>query len=147
MLSAGLIVRKATTFRRLSPAGRKLAFAAIALLAAVRIALWLLPFQRVMRLVKSSGMRRSVDGECTSREVAWAVRLASRYVPDATCLPQAMTTYILLGRRGNPCCLRIGAVAAPQFEAHAWVECGGEVVLGGSAGLDRFVSIITLNTR
>jgi hypothetical protein len=146
MLNAGLIVRKASTFRRLSPADRKLAFAAIALLAAVRIAVWLLPYQRVMRLVKNSSMRRSVHGKCTPREVAWAVRLASRYVPGATCLPQALTTYILLGRYGNPSCLRIGVAAAPKFEAHAWVECEGNVVIGGWESLDQFTSILTLKT-
>jgi len=147
VLNASLIVRKATTFRGLAPADRKLALAALALLAAVRIALWLLPFRRLIRWLRKSSVRRSGQAGCAPRRVAWAVRLAGRYMPAATCLPQALTAYLLLNRQGHSSCLRIGVAYVPEFEAHAWVECDGEVVVGGSAGLDRFANILTLDTR
>ena len=147
MLGAKLIVRKATTFRRLTLADQKLAFAAFGILAEVQVALWLLPFQRVMRLFVNSDVRRTAGKGYTSQKVVWAVRLAIRYVPGATCLPQALTTYILLGRYGHPSCLHVGVASAPKFEAHAWVECDGKVVIGGWEKLDRFASILILDTR
>lgn len=141
-----LIIRKVTTFRRLANVDRKLAFAALGLLAVVRTALWLLAFQRVAGFLQISDRWRPVHRDCTPRQIAWAVRLASRYVPDATCLPQALATHLLLSRHGHPSCLRIGVASGPKFEAHAWVECDGSIVIGEVGGLDRFASILTLNT-
>jgi hypothetical protein len=146
MLSADLVIRKVTTLRRLAPAERNLAFSGLAVLATVRIALCLLPFHRVMRLFRISGVRRPVHGGCTPQQVAWAVRLASRYLPGATCLPRALTTQFLLNRHGHPSRLCVGVSSAQKFEAHAWVECDGIVVVGGTEKLDRFASILTLNT-
>jgi hypothetical protein len=62
------------------------------------------------------------------------VRVTSRFVPVANCLPQAMTTQILLGRYGHPATLRIGVGhnEAGNFQAHAWVESYGAVVIGGT---------------
>lgn len=88
---------------------------------------------------------------------AHAVRRAARLVPRASCLTQAMTLQLALARRGQPCSVRIGVDRAPaastlnvpnssdeikadspalqsgvgRFEAHAWVEWQGRVVLGG----------------
>jgi Transglutaminase-like superfamily len=102
------------------------------------------PFQRVMRLFSISGVRRPLYGGCTPRQVAWAVRLASRYVPGATCLPQALATHILLSRCGHQSCLHVGVASMQKFEAHAWVECDGNVVVGEREKLDRFESILTI---
>src|SRR4051794_18572510 len=41
--------------------------------------------------------------------LAWAVSVASRYVPGAAvCLPRALATQALLLRSGHPACLHIG---------------------------------------
>jgi Transglutaminase-like superfamily len=143
MLSAKPIIRKAMTFRHLAPADRKLAFAAIVLLLAVRLGLWVLPCRRLMRWSSASGSRRPSE-EYTPRRLAWAVRLATRYVPAATCLPQAMTMHYLLTRYGHPSCLHVGVNSAPKFEAHAWVECDGKVVIGGWEEVNRFASILSI---
>jgi hypothetical protein len=145
--SAALIIDKIRALRRLAPADRKLAFAALALLAAVRIALWTLSFERVTRFVKISSVPRPVHRDSTPRQVAWAVRLASRYLPRATCLPQALTTQILLSWHGHASRLHIGVALAQKFEAHAWVECGGSVIIGEAERLHRFTQILTVNTR
>jgi Transglutaminase-like superfamily len=75
------------------------------------------------------------------------VKLASRFVPAATCLAQALVTVTLLEREGLPASLRIGVARSVRgkFEAHAWVESGGRVVIGGTrADLSRFTVMHTL---
>jgi len=65
-------------------------------------------------------------------KVAWAVRSASRYVPYATCLTQALATYLMLGKRGQPVILYLGVFKSStgSFKAHAWVESEGKVLVG-----------------
>jgi hypothetical protein len=56
----------------------------------------------------------------------------SRFVPEASCLTQALTAQVLLKREGFDPRLQIGVArdAAGAFKAHAWVECGGQIVVG-----------------
>ena len=79
-----------------------------------------------------AGLRKA-DRSSLDR-IAWAVTVASRYVPAASCLTQALATQVLLSRRRHPACLRIGVVKGTdgQFQAHAWVESDGVVVIGVS---------------
>jgi hypothetical protein len=66
------------------------------------------------------------------RRVASSVRRASRYVPAATCLTQALATQSLLAQRGQVSILRIGVTKGPEGElkAHAWVESNGRIIIG-----------------
>ena len=76
--------------------------------------------------------------------LVWAVRVASHYVPDATCLTQALATQVLLNRHGCQTNLRIGVARneTGQFQAHAWVEKDGMVVIGGPAShLQRYTPL------
>ena len=49
-------------------------------------------------------------------------------------------TQVLLGRRGYVTALRIGVARSElgRFEAHAWIECESEVVIGNSRDLERY---------
>lgn len=73
-------------------------------------------------------------------QVVWAVRVASRYLPGATCLTQALAAQALLTHSGFPAQVEIGVAKdsdeekVRQFRAHAWVVCHGQVVLGGQPG-------------
>jgi hypothetical protein len=73
------------------------------------------------------------------------VRLASRYVPRATCLTQALTAQMLLGWAGLNSRLHIGVRLDGKFEAHAWVEGPGRIVVGGREGVASYVPILTLD--
>ena len=67
-------------------------------------------------------------------DIALAVTRASRYVPGASCLVQAIVTSRLLNREGYDSVIRVG-VQTPNnggLLAHAWVECEGEIVVGGA---------------
>lgn len=64
-----------------------------------------------------------------AERLARAVVRAARLLPfECNCLLRSVTLEYLLNRRGIACELRFGVredVNAPEFEAHAWVECHG----------------------
>jgi hypothetical protein len=65
-------------------------------------------------------------------QLVWAVTVASRYVPSATCLTQALALHALLMHSGHQSRVEIGVGKRSRFEAHAWVVCDGKVVLGAT---------------
>jgi hypothetical protein len=75
--------------------------------------------------------------------IAWAVTVASHYVPVATCLTQALAARVLLAGRGRSARLCIGVARSEsgRFQAHAWVECAGRVVIGGAEAPVRFTPL------
>jgi hypothetical protein len=111
--------------------------------AAIRIALWVLPF-RTLRRVLPRTARDAGDGPgeniASIEKVAWAVGMAGGIVPRVTCLSQALAVQVLLARQGYPTTLTIGVAKSQdgQLEAHAWVEIEGRIVIGKLADLSRF---------
>ena len=119
------------------------------LLHMISVGMWLLPFPALRRLVTwianiPLGRRRME--RVPANRVAWAVEAASQHLTGGkTCLNQALAAQMLLTRRGHPATVRIGAVRdeGGEFEAHAWVESRGEVVIGGHE-LERYTQLIAL---
>jgi hypothetical protein len=140
-----VFLRKARTFRRLAPCERALVLEASLLLIIIRITLWLLPFRRVLQLIGISGLYRTNGRSGTPAQLAWSVRLASRWVPNSTCLPQALAMYLLLHRYGQFAFLCLGVASDPKFEAHAWVECDGRIVFGGRETSKNFTKIASFS--
>ncbi len=118
-------------FLRLPGAERWLLVRALGILAVARIAVWILPFAAVRKLL-TPRRRGAPSAVITTERVQWAVDLAQRVIPDATCLPQAVTAESLLTRAGHPVQLRIGVMKTPagKFLAHAWAESEGRIVVG-----------------
>ena len=110
----------------------------------VRAALWVVPF-RYLRPRFERDARQPDDAAQGPRvaRVTWAVSNVSRLVPMATCLTQAMSVRWLLKRQGIGCALRIGVKrdAAGAFQAHAWIEHAGHVVIGGQGNLGEFAAL------
>jgi Transglutaminase-like superfamily len=134
---------------RLSPSDRHLLIEAVVLVAAIRLGLWLLPFRSVRTLVERLGAWEwgaAPEGDSASiKRIAWAVTRASRYLPAATCLTQALAAQVLLRRRGLAAKLHLGVGRDEdeRFVAHAWVESQGRIVVGGS-NLDRYTRLAVL---
>ena len=130
MVVLGQILR---AFARLPMRDRLLLFEAAGFVGYVRAALWLLPFPRVRARVErlSRGPSKASEHVPPAQRVGWAVRETSRVVPRASCLTQALAAQAMLGRRGLPARLHLG-VARPDgdFEAPAWLESDGAVVVG-----------------
>lgn len=136
-------MKRLYNFCRLPSQDRHLFVRSLLLLTIVRVGLWVLPFQTLRRLLaRMSAVHAESPGQdhMPLERVAWAVREASRYVPAATCLTQALATQVLLSRRGLPVRFRIGVArgAGGEFLAHAWVECQGTIVIGGAQAHSRF---------
>ncbi|MBC7236965.1 MAG: lasso peptide biosynthesis B2 protein [Chloroflexi bacterium] len=108
-----------------------------ALLLAIRLGLWLLPFNVLRRLVRAAHRTARGAAMDSVKDIAWAVSVARRYVPRATCLTQALAVEALLCRRGYIPSVRFGVrkKEGALIEAHAWVECAGQVVVGGPESL------------
>ncbi len=105
------------------------------LLWRIRLGLWVCSFRRVRRFVRNQLCRpRDRKPEYSSRRTGRHVERAARFVFRGSCLTQALTTQIMLSRRGQPSDLRFGAKkVGEKFEAHAWVEINGEVIIGEPA--------------
>ena len=97
-----------------------------------RVGLWVLPFSATKKWTVGDANPISNDyDKQTVIEIVRAVRYASRYVPYATCLTQALAARKLLEQYGQNAELKIGVTKSNgDFEAHAWLEIHGRIVLG-----------------
>jgi Transglutaminase-like superfamily len=115
--------------------------------------LWFFPLSTLRRLlVKLRTVEHIVWANRDSAKIdkiAWAVAVASRYVPAATCLTQALAGQILLAHYGEAALLRIGVAKneAGKLEAHAWVESRGRVVIGDSRELFRYTVLPSVEEK
>jgi len=131
-------------FLRLPAGDRKILIKAGMLLWAVRLGLWILPFQRLRDLLRKENRKPIAEATAelaSIQKIARSVKRMSRYVPAATCLTQALVTITMLEEAGLPAFLRIGVARseAGKIEAHAWVESLGKVIIGGThVDLKRF---------
>lgn len=120
-------------FLHLPPNERRLVLAALCCVAGARLAVSLLTFPALCRLLDHQHPRRSPAH--APERIAWAVAAAARFIPRSTCLTQAVAAHWLLRRGGSPAVLCLGVLRDPGagFHAHAWVESEGRVLIGGGA--------------
>jgi hypothetical protein len=144
-------MRRVRKFLLLPPAERLLLMRAVLLLWGTRIGLSLLPLRRLERLLIRIG--RAPDGRCGPEQmapgrIAWLVGVAGRFLPGPRCLAEALVTQLLLARRGYPSRVLIGVAKDVEngFEAHAWVEHRGEIIIGGRA-LERYTPLLTMTSE
>ena len=67
--------------------------------------------------------------------IAWAVTAVARRLPGRiTCLSEAIAAHTMLRHRGFRPELHFGvrehSHSSQPLDAHAWVECGGKIVVG-----------------
>ena len=126
-------------FCRLDRIDRRLILEALVLVTLVRASIVVLRFTTLRRgagayvWLRSRGSR-ACDRRVSAGRVAWAVNAVARRLPVRTsCLVDAIAADAMLRRRGFASAFRVG-VRRPDrrpLDAHAWVECEGEVVVGG----------------
>ena len=121
-------MRKLAKARELSHGEWLLLLQSSVFLPAVRCGLKLLPFKTVMALFAGK----------QSLEVA-----SCHHFLKPTCLEKALLLIRILRQRGLEADLRIGTAKTDgRFEAHAWVEHRGQVLLGGP--VERYSSLLPL---
>jgi hypothetical protein len=117
-----------------------------ALMALVCVGLRLLPFPIVRRFLRGYARactRLPRGGTVPPRVVArtaWAVRaIAVRCRPGLmSCLVQALAAAAVLERHGINAEIHHGVSAVVPFRAHAWLVCGGRVIVGQLDNLDEY---------
>ncbi len=115
---------------------------AILLLWVCRLGLWLLPFKTLRTLLtKISVFSKRRPAKVDT--IIWAVAVGSRYVFGASCLTQALAGQVLLHQHNAPALLRIGVAKNERgaFQAHAWVERQGRILIGNSPQLSRYTPL------
>ena len=126
----------------MSGSERRSLLAALATVGTVRLLLWALPYARVRGLLERTAAPRAKLGTPTPDRIATDVDRAARVIPRATCLVQALAAEWLLARQGSAATVRFGVARGDRgFEAHAWLESGGRVILGGATAA-RFAPLI-----
>ena len=133
-------------FLLLEPSEQRLLLRTGLLLWAARLGLCLLPLPTLRRLLVRLRRTEPILVERNSKNIeniAWAIAVASRYVPAATCLTKALAGQILLAQHREPALLQIGVAKneAGDLIAHAWVETRGRIVIGDSRELSRYTQL------
>jgi hypothetical protein len=137
--------------RERSGRGDAVAFGeAVLTLAALRIALAVLPFRIVHRVVLR--LARAVwgrDEPTVPRDptlVARAVLRGARVVRGSRCLARALAGLLLSARRGEPArvCIGVRKDVREPFGAHAWLETPSGVTIGGEEARD-FAPLLVLD--
>lgn len=138
----------------LPPAERRLLVRATLLLGVIRLGLGLLPFRTVLRLLNLVARPNVASAKALTispNRIAWAVTVVSPYVLGIRpCLTQALAVQTFLRRRGSAARIHLGVARGDrgQVEAHAWVEHGGKVVIGGSLSeLARYTPLLALDPQ
>ena len=112
----------------------------LAVIIYIRLGLTFRRFDRMAALSQAAGATAPFSG-LSPGQVARAIRRASRIVPGASCLTQALSTKYLLGKTGRPSSVFIGVrKIEDRMQAHAWCICENRVV-SGADGYD----ILTYN--
>ncbi len=134
-------------FRCLAAPDKRLLIETAFLLASIGLVLRLVSFRTLQDLlVRILGQTRRTRAAASfpSDRIAWAIAVASRYVPGAqNCLVQALAAWTLLAWRHHAGLLHIGVTNGPdrQFKAHAWVEHDGKVLVGGGPNLASYTTL------
>jgi hypothetical protein len=131
------------TYSALDAADRPLVAEAATLLAIAWVGLRVAPFRVLRRLLdwhaRTAPAATPASFDVVAR-ISWAVAAVSRRFPERTmtCLTQALAGAAMLKRRGHAAELRFGVRGVTPFEAHAWVECEGRVVIGDRHDLAQY---------
>ena len=93
---------------------------------------------RVWPNARVVGWRKPAAGperRALQERVAWAVRTVAARTPGSSCLTAALTADLLLKGHGCDSVLSFGVArptdASHALVFHAWIECGGRVIIGG----------------
>lgn len=102
------------------------------MLGAARLLIARAPFRRVMQQVRRRPGDMPAAGDGLANILRAIDRAARRAPFRAKCFEQALAGHWMLGRRGVATRLHygIGGDVANDLNAHVWLSCGHDVILG-----------------
>lgn len=123
------------------------------LVARVRWQLWRAPIASNSKAWQSDATRALEDAKKQNLAAlepfevwrrAHAIKRAARLVPGASCLTQALALQHVLSKCGERSSLILGVDAdnKSKFQAHAWIEWRGRVIIGGP--VERWKPLLTV---
>ena len=143
-------MKQLARFLNLTAGERRLLVSALFHLVAIRIGLWVLPLQQLVKRLETLKVSKTFRvWNPPAERIAWAIRVVSRYLPGTrNCLVQSLAAQAMLARRGYPARLRIGVAKdeGGRLKAHAWVECEGNIVIG-SRGVSQYTALPYLEVQ
>jgi hypothetical protein len=112
-------------------------------LAMARLAVRFVPTARILAWASRAPRRLNRFAIDDVGWVSWAVDdIGSRSWMRAACLPRALAAQAMLRRRGIASRLCLGVAREPDgLSAHAWIELGQNVIVGG-AEKPRFTRLV-----
>ena len=130
-------------FSRISARERRLLIGASILLAVSRLVLWVVPFRFVWPYLSQTVSEREATDPCLLRSIIWAIDTAAKWVPGSKCLVKAMAARIIMGHYGYACSVRLGVNKNQngKFQAHAWVERNGDIIVGNLSDLAAYSTL------
>ena len=125
-------------------------------LIATRVALTVLSYKSVVHLFERISIPRNrhrgvekADRHYVDKVVLFTNAAGRRVLGSRPCLPKALIVECLLKRQGFDASLQIGVTKDlnGQFLAHAWVDCNGDIVIGGRLSEVRYSRLRPIKTR
>lgn len=120
-------------------------------LTSIRFGLWLLPwkvlYERIRNIAPLSPELARPD-DLTWYRVVKAVNIVSKLmVIPPKCLARALTTQLLLIRQGyhSELCIGVTKNQEGKFEAHAWIESQGKIIIGELSNHSQFKALPSLD--
>jgi hypothetical protein len=135
-------------FLKLSTVDKVLALQCLFVVVLVRIGLSLFSYRSLQRVLRPKKKCRTSVDNGKADLIVRAVGSASRLVPRASCLTQALAAQFILAQAGFSSQIRVGVAILEEgkFVAHAWLICEGRVVMGGTAAeIRRYAMLVDLN--
>ncbi len=136
------MIRKFKKFTQLSTEEKKLFFEAYVTLGKMRAAILTVSFKRLTRSLEHKPKQEEVmflnEAQMqTAKMVGRAITRAATYTPwESACLAQSLTAQNMLKKRGIPGVFYLGvakdAESKEKMKAHAWTQCGKNIITGGS---------------
>jgi Transglutaminase-like superfamily len=115
------------------------------LLAGARMLVGMMTISRVRHVlsrVAAMVAPGASSAEADIERIAWAFRTVNNRA-GFKCLPMALAGHALMTQYGHPVRLQIGVSRKDGcFSAHAWLESGDEIVLGGPPSLVADYSVL-----
>ncbi len=141
------LLHKLHKFIFLKNSDRQLLLLATLTLIIIRLGLWLLPWKvlyaGIRKFAPISPDLAQPDNFAWYRVVKAVNRASKLMLIEPKCLARALTTQILLIRQGygSELCIGVAKNQEGKFEAHAWVENEGKIIIGKLSNHSQFIPL------
>jgi hypothetical protein len=127
------LARQIARLARLPVRDQGLIAQTVCIVALVRLALSTVGYRRLRHWLPKPNPDLDPAGTNVKR-IAQAVSLASKVIPGASCLTQAVAGHVLLARRGKSSLIRIGIrpTSGGRLAAHAWLVLEEGILIGAN---------------